>query len=498
MKVGSGRSVGVCKVLICFGFLLSSGLAWAGDLALARRALEAGRYEEAAAALGRAEDPREALLLARVRLAVGDRAGAGQAVRRALAQLPPAGQGEALTLRGELEALEGQDEAALKTWAKAQEVDPGAREARLRRGELLLRLGRREEGRALLDAFAEEYNEDPPRDGAGLMRVGVAVWRLEFYEDANSVLRDATEADPTYLPAWVAWGDLFLEKYNTEDASFAYEAALKRNPRYSPALVGMARVTLERDYDLKAVQGWLDKALAVNPAQPEAVALRAELQIDDGDYEGAQRTLREALKINPRHQKALWLMAASAWLRGDQKGYLQHKKAVLAINPRDAAFLTQMARMAARAHRYQDAILFCKEALSLDKDHWPAFVELGISYTRVGDDKQGQAFLTKAHENDPFHARAFHMVNLYEQTLPAYRFVERGGLRFRFHKDEQAVLEEVIPPLAAEAMEALGRRYRYKPKQAVHVEVFRDRETFSVRSVGLPNISPHGICFGAW
>src|SRR5690606_16602710 len=40
------------------------------------------------------------------------------------------------------------------------------------------------------------------------------------------------------------------------------------------------------------------------------------------------------------------------------------------------------------------------------------------------------------------------------------------------------------------------RKYEFEPDKPISVEIFADLESFSVRSVGLPAISPQGICFG--
>jgi tetratricopeptide (TPR) repeat protein len=475
--------------------------AQAQDLGRAREASSQGRYEQAKGELdklvARSDGASARLERARLFLTLGQEAQARQDLKRGLELAKtPQEQGELWTAQGELDARQGRYDEALKAWAQAQTLDPEQRRARLLQAELLLDLGRKAEAEALLERFADEYNDDALSRPEELVWVARAVWRLGYHEDANEVFEEATEADPKLVEAWTSWGDLFLEKYNAEDARECYESALKVNPRSVPAILGIARVSLEVEYDLTKVAQRVDAALDVDPTSPEAIVLRALLQLDNEDYDGAAGTLREALKVNPRHLGALTHLGAALYLKDDKAGFEKVKREVLAINPKAAGFFVAVGRFAARAHRYEEAIGLQREALKLDPDHWPAFVELGIGYTRTGDEAAGVEYLRKAHENDPFHARAFHMVELYEEVMPRYPFIEEGGVRYRFHRDEAALLREVVPPLAQEALGAMGKRYRFAPKGPLRVEVFKEPETFSIRSVGLPSTSPHGICFG--
>ncbi len=489
-------------LLACLAFAHpTSALAQADRLAQARSAFLHGRHDEAirlAEPLAAARDDVQArLLLAEVLTARGDLEGALALIRKAQGVArQDDDKRAALTARGSIELLQGQHARAIATWRQALNDHPDAREARLALGKLLIDLGKKEEGIALLDVLAEDYNDGKLDESRGLTMVGVAVWRMEFYDDANTVLQEATVKDPENVEAFVAWGDLFLEKYNLEDASFAYESALKINPNHVGALLGMAQIHMEDDHDEAAIRGYLRRIFAVNPGNPDAIVLDATLQIDLEDYDGAIETLGRALKVNPNHMPAINTLATCHYLKDDSAAFERERIRAFKLNPRWAGFYTHVARFGVRVHRYQEAIDLNNKALAIDPSYWPAFVELGIGYTRIGDDAKGFEYLKKAFENDSYNIRAFNMVNLYEKTMPSYVFVERGPLRFRFHKSERPVLEAVVPELAEDAYKNLKKRYKFEPKGTVSVEIFKDAETFSVRSVGLPHITPHGICFG--
>ena len=114
----------------------------------------------------------------------------------------------------------------------------------------------------------------------------------------------------------LAWGNLFLEKYNSAEAQQSFARVLKQNDKSVPALVGMAQAT-----DNRNAGRYVDAALAVNPFAVSALVVRAALYITARNYGAADNTLQQALQINPESADALTLKAAIAYLKGDQQAF---------------------------------------------------------------------------------------------------------------------------------------------------------------------------------
>jgi len=467
----------------------------------ASAALERGRYEEARKILTPLANQKfnydAKILDSRLKMLTGEYDEAELQVKRALARARTDDDtATAVILRGDIEALRGNYDDAIRSFSRVVEEFPKFTQARVKLGEVLWTVGRTAEARKVLDSLADDYNAGKMKSASDLTLVGMAVWRLEYFDDANGVLNDAVDIDPTYIPAYIVWGNLFLDKYNINDARYAFTRALKVNPNHPEALLGMARVELADSHNYSNARRLIEQALKVNARMPQAFVLEAQLQIDEEDYDGAIVTLDKALRVNPNDLDALTLTATCYRLKDDTANFDKLRKRVLRVNPKFARFYSTVADFSVKVHRYEEAIQLDLEALKLEPDFWRAFVDLGVGYTRIGDDKKGFDYLKKAFDNDPYNVRAFNMVELYEKTMPRYSFVERGPLRFRFHDDEKAVLEKVVPPMMEEAYEALRKRYHFTPARPVSIEIFQDPDTFGVRSVGLPQISPHGICFG--
>ena len=109
-------------------------------------------------------------------------------------------------------------------------------------GSLLKFLGRRTEAEEVLNLAVQRYNNGLVFASEDVAMVALASWLLDNFHDANSLFSEATRANPNNLEAQVLWGDLFLEKYNANDAQRSYQEVLDINSRHVPALVGMAKV----------------------------------------------------------------------------------------------------------------------------------------------------------------------------------------------------------------------------------------------------------------
>ena len=113
--------------------------------------------------------------------------------------------------------------------------------------------------------------------------------------------------------------------------------------------------------------------------------------------------------------------------------------------------------------------------------------------------RTGSTRSQKAWTKDHFNVRVFNTLNLYEQTIATAVRHRRGTSVFnvRYPKDEKAILERYVPRMLGEAWGSMKARYDFAPTTPVQVELYANREQFSVRTSGLPNIGIEGVCFGA-
>lgn len=373
---------------------------------------------------------------------------------------------------------------------------PQAHEVRLALGEMLLGRGAKAEGELVLDAFSGFYNNGLLKTSVELSILARAMAMLGSYQDAHRALGEAVEADPTNVTAMVQWGDLLLSKYNVGDAAETYQEALNLEPNHPDALVGMARLAMENSNDFNRIQNLLDNAQLVEPKHVGMWVTRGQLAIYDADYGRARQAAEAALAVRKGYLPALTVLAACDFLENRLDAFEARLAEILAIHPTYADALVEVAEYGVRVFRYHEAVALDRRALKLVPGHAGALLSLGVGLTRTGAEDEGFDVLREAFDADPYNVRAFNMVELYEKVMPNYEFTDYGQFKLRALGHESDAVNAIVAPVVKAALGLYEGKYKHKTDPYLAVEIYPSGETFAVRSVGLPSVSPHGICFG--
>src|SRR5690242_663212 len=223
--------------------------------------------------------------------------------------------------------------------------------------------GERERAMKEFDHFIDVYNAT---SGAGLtseelVAVATAVEYLgannpQLFKDALKAFDRALGADPTNADAKVKLGELFLRKYNFEEAQKTFDEVLQANPNDPRALLGAAR-RLENDGQAGG-DSLLRAALNVNPDYVDARTLHAEMLLSLEDFAGAQQDIDRALKVNPVGERGLAVATAIKFLTHDQAGFDALRQRALAADPKDAELYATLGELAADVRLYRAAADF--------------------------------------------------------------------------------------------------------------------------------------------
>jgi len=363
-------------------------------------------------------------------------------------------------------------------------------------GALLIARGREAEAEPLLDELSGAFNAGRLNSASGLYALGRGMALLGSFKDANHAFELAYEKDSQFVPGIVDWGELLLSKYNTSDAKKTFQDALEVNDRHPGALVGMAEVVMETQNYYARARELLRRAEAEHPSSPNLLLARAELSVYDGEWDDALEYVRDLLERRPKHLEALAHRAAVHYLQDDREAFRRVKQRALELNPSYAEVYTRAAEFAVLVHRYAEGVELNRRARELDGDHPEALMGLGIGLSRLGKIDRATEVLRKAFDVDPYNVRVYNMLQFFDETLPDYDVYRHDRFLFRAHQSESEVLDRIVSPLVSEALEVYREKYDFEPAEQLSVEVYRKPETFGVRTVGLPNISPHGVSFG--
>ncbi|HTG18182.1 MAG TPA: tetratricopeptide repeat protein, partial [Blastocatellia bacterium] len=234
-------------LLFVFGCSFNSGAAQEMSVARGRELLKQGNYKEALSVfvtlLEKNELDRDAFegrILCQ--LAVGQYEAAENRTKVYLQENQA--DTSLRVLLGEIKLETGRYAEADAEFDRAsREVKPGVVWLRARFGRIraLAAQGKDDDLRTTAQEFARYYNDNSPRSAEELTLIGSALVYIEKFKDANELFIDAREADPTFIDAFIAQGELLNEKYNYGEAASLFEDALKINPNSPRALVGRAR-----------------------------------------------------------------------------------------------------------------------------------------------------------------------------------------------------------------------------------------------------------------
>jgi cellulose synthase operon protein C len=456
-----------------------------------------GRYEDVIRALGRVDDSAARRLLVRTLLEVGRY---DEAVTAALNGGPPdAVPAELANVAGMALRARGRRDEAEALFARAAESRAAdALTARLNHAIALWERGARDDAMRGFDAFIDSYNGGAARTADDLTAVATAVRYLgiddpALFHDAVRAYEEAGRRDPRHAESRILEGELFLEKYNSTDASALFREVLELNPRHPRALLGLARAKAFDGTD--EAMTLADSSLAVNPNSPDALAFRARLLAGLERFDSATAVAQQALATNPASLDALAVLGAARWLAGDRAGHDEARRTALSLNPRYAGFDVTVAELAAQHRRYREAVEIGRRGLAVDSTHWGARALIGLTELRLGDAAAARASLEAAFAGDPYNIWVKNTLDLLD-TYPHY--VSRRTRRFDLflHGDEADVLSLYMAELAEEAYDRLEARYGARPELPVRVEVYPRHADFSVRTVGLAGLGALGVAFG--
>jgi len=410
------------------------------------------------------------------------------------------GDPETLLLDADIDRLGGDAATRLKNLTRAATSHPRHLPLRVALGEALLETGKATEARKVLDPLADLYQDGAVTETADLVAVARSLSLNGYFKDALSVLdkaEDAASEPAEQLAVQLALGELYLEKYNYRDADVALRKVLAVNPLHPAALTAQAQIDVASDGDEAKARQRLDQLMGHSPGWLPAVALRAELAMQDEDLPAARALLDKGLRQRADHPELLYALGALARLADDAALWQQTAAAVHKVNPVDGNLYFVAAQHLEHAHRYREVRELLQEALKRDGDHHRARAVLGMAWARVAEDGKAKKELEAAFAADPYDVRTANQLTiLYDDVLKQMPVLAGPSVDLRVHKKERKVLERSVLPFLQQSVEQLDKAYGFSAQRPLVVEIFPTVQQFAVRTVGLPQMGAHAVCFG--
>ena len=145
------------------------------------------------------------------------------------------------------------------------------------------------------------------------------------YAAADAFLKLIRQTEPPPAARWLQLGHLHFSLAEYEAAGRAYGYAAAYDPRDAGLQVRLAQTCLRLD-DIPSFEGYLRRALALDPESPPALQLLADLNRDEGRYAEAAGYYDRLIQAVPEHYENLLSLALCHARLGDHEaalGWLQ-------------------------------------------------------------------------------------------------------------------------------------------------------------------------------
>ncbi len=310
----------------------------------------------------------------------------------------------------------------------------------------------------------------------------------------EKIYATAQKAEPKLRDVYLARGELALEKHDFALAAKAFEEGLKQLPQDPDLLCGrgMAYADGNREVALASFK----EALEVNGRHLPTLIQFADHHVDAEAYAEAEKYLEKAIGINPAHPEAWAYRAVIAHLRNDSATENISRGRALSMwskNPRVDFIIGQKL---SQKYRFAEGAAYQRRARAFDPTFVPAAAQLASDLLRLGEEDEGWALAHVVHERDEYDVEAFNLVTLHD-TMKKYAALTNEDFTIRMAAPEVAVYGPRVMALLRRAKQTLVEKYGVEIAKPTIIEIFADQRDFAVRTFGLPDVPGFlGVCFG--
>jgi tetratricopeptide (TPR) repeat protein len=305
----------------------------------------------------------------------------------------------------------------------------------------------------------------------------------------------AYAVDPPVREAYLASGQLALDKHDFTLAADTFRAGLKIFPNDPDMESGLAQSfeSSDREEMVKA----LEAALAANPRHIPSLLLLADHLIDAEQYDEAEKQLDRVLAVNPWRPEALAYQAVLAYLRNDPAAEKQLRAKALKYWTTNPQVDYLIGLKLAQKYLFEEGAAAQRRALDFEPDYLPSQRQLAEDLLRLGQDAEGWKLAQEARAADEYDVTTYNLSTLHDQ-MAKFRTLTNGDFIVRMSALEAQLYGDRVLELLGRAKAALCLKYGVELQRPTLVDIFPEQKDFAVRTFGMPgNPGYLGVCFGS-
>ncbi len=234
--------------------------------------------------------------------------------------------------------------------------------------------------------------------------LGAAQQQDGDWQSAVATYRHALTLDPNYTDARYDLATLELQHDQYDAASADYRTLLQQHPDDAAAHGGLGAALAQLEPD--AARAEFDRALALDPAQPDTLANYASLELGSDHPQHAQELLTKAIAAGV-HDAATYqqLAFADQQIRHPEQAEAALRSAI-AADPADPTSHGLLAQLLAARGDLAAAIREQQAALHLNEKDADGWSNLGVLHAQSGQAAAARSDFEHALALDPQHAEA--------------------------------------------------------------------------------------------
>lgn len=349
-----------------------------------------------------------------------------------------------------------------------------------------------------LDEIAELFSSASWRYRDPTNQIALGRFFLHRGADAKQVLNEiyskVKKASPGLPEAFVASGELALDKHDYGLAAEAFEQAAKLDPLDPEVHFGLARSYAPSDTAKSNTA--LEMAQRRNPNHVPSLLLIVDNQIDAESYDKAETTISKVLAINAKQPLAWAYRAVLAHLNNDPEQERKCRNEALATWAANPEVDYLIGKKLSQKYRFAEGSTYQRKSLVFDPNYLPAKLQLSQDLLRLGQELEGWKLADEVFDKDGYDVVAHNLVTLRDR-LTKFRILEGDGFVIRMEAHESTVYGQRVLDSLRRAKQTLCAKYDVQLDEPVYVEIFPQQQDFAIRTFGLPGGAGFlGVCFG--
>jgi tetratricopeptide (TPR) repeat protein len=303
---------------------------------------------------------------------------AGVQLRILKDQLPP-GDARLEYAQGMLSADLGYPQAAVASFRRALELNPGSQVVRQDLGAALIRTGKWSEAAEVLGPLAASQ----PNSYQVAYLNALALQNSQHSKEAEVEARRALALDANSADAHTLLGLTLSSQSRFDEAITELTRAVEIAPDSFDAEFYLGRTRYARS-DTAGAAAALQKAVSLRPEDPEARFLLGTILEVSGEREGAIRQYKELQRISPNDARGYLGLGGILGKGGELEEALVQLRKARALDPSSFEANMDLGRTLAKAGKVEESIEFLREAAKKSPDSPEVHYQLALSLQRAG------------------------------------------------------------------------------------------------------------------